>query len=343
MILAGRTSKQIDEVSKSLKESGSEISGASDQLNEISQKLSESTTESAAAIEETASSLEEFSSMVKQNADNAREANQLSQATRQAAEIGENEVKELMVSIVGIVNSSKKIEEIISVIDGIAFQTNLLALNAAVEAARAGEHGKGFAVVAEAVRSLAQRSAVAAKDISTLIKENVTKSDEGSKVASKNAAALKEIVTNVKKVSDLISEIASASQEQAQGVAQIAQAINEVDQATQNNAATSEGSAAASEELSAQAVGLGEIVNQLVKIVSGESDKSLHLQRSENHQKGKSYSHKMSQPPPAPKYKTRAPVGGNLKRNRGQEIIPFESDEPEETGPKAKQSNVSHF
>ncbi len=346
--LAARISKQLGEVSGSLGGAGQQVSAASEQLSTASQKLSESTTESAAAIEETASSLEEFSSMVKQNADHAREANRLSQAARQAAEIGETEVKELMSSIGSIVTSSKKIEEIISVIDGIAFQTNLLALNAAVEAARAGEHGKGFAVVAEAVRNLAQRSADAAKDISTLIKENVSKSDDGSKVAAKSATALKDIVTNVKKVSDLIAEIASASQEQAQGVEQIAKAINQVDQTTQSNAATSEESAAASEELSAQAISLGEMVIELVTIVNGGTggaNNQPHLSSKREYvaqQQNKIVNiHQRNKPQ---KYKAPLVTVKSKQNNRAEEVIPFEGDEPEETtGHKQKLNNVSNF
>lgn len=170
----------------------------------------------------------------------------------------------------GIASGSKKIEEIITVIDDIAFQTNLLALNAAVEAARAGEQGKGFAVVAEAVRNLAQRSASAAKDITTLIQDNVSQSENGAKVAGQSGTVLRDIVTSVKKVADLNSEISAASQEQSSGLEQISKAMNQLDQATQGNAASSEEVAASSEEMSAQAVMLADLASDLHTLIQGE-------------------------------------------------------------------------
>ena len=171
-----------------------------------------------------------------------------------------------------ISKSSKKIEEIINVIDDIAFQTNLLALNAAVEAARAGEQGKGFAVVAEAVRNLAQRSSAAAKDITVLIKESVEKIGHGSKIADQSGTVLKNIVGSVKKVSDLNNEIASASAEQSNGISQISKAMNELDNATQQNAASSEETAASSEEMSAQAIELQVLVEELSQVIDGSSN-----------------------------------------------------------------------
>jgi methyl-accepting chemotaxis protein len=168
-----------------------------------------------------------------------------------------------------ISDSSKKIEDIINVIDDIAFQTNLLALNAAVEAARAGEQGKGFAVVAEAVRALAQRSAVAAKDISSLIKENVSKSDQGAEIANASDKVFKSILESVRKVAELNSEIATGSQEQANGIQQISQAMSQLDQASQGNAASAEEVASSSEEMSAQARILVNLVMELQNIVSG--------------------------------------------------------------------------
>jgi methyl-accepting chemotaxis protein len=259
----------IGSIASSLDRSGDQVSSASRELAKTSENLSSAATESAASLEETAASIEELSSMVSRNAENAREANNLSQRSTQVAENGEQEISNLIVSMTDISDSSKKIEEITKVIDDIAFQTNLLALNAAVEAARAGEHGKGFAVVAEAVRALAQQSATAAKDIAALIKETVTKTGNGATVASKSGQVLKEIVTQARRVTTLVSEISAAANEQATGIEQIRKAVMELESTTQNNSATSEESAAASEQLSAQAAALKELVNELLKTVTG--------------------------------------------------------------------------
>jgi methyl-accepting chemotaxis protein len=212
--------------------------------------------------------------MVRLNSDNAAQAAALAQGSIKVATDGEAEVKSLIASITDIAQSSQKIEDIINVIDDIAFQTNLLALNAAVEAARAGEQGKGFAVVAEAVRNLAQRSATAAKEISGLIRENVSKIETGTKQADKSNVVLKEILTSVRKVSDISNEIASASQEQSTGLGQISKAMNELDQATQRNAATSEQVAASSDEMSQQAIALNLVVKDLNAIIYGHNNVS---------------------------------------------------------------------
>ena len=243
------------------------IRGASGQIssaaNEISQgntDLSQRTEEQAASLEETASSMEELTSTVKQNADNAREANQLSASARDQAEEGGKAVESAIVAMKEINNSSKKIEDIIGVIDEIAFQTNLLALNAAVEAARAGEQGKGFAVVASEVRSLAQRSAAAAKEIKSLIKDSVENVDEGTRLVDESGSMLGEIVGSVRKVSNIIAEIAASSSEQSQGIEQINQAITQLDEVTQQNAALVEEAAAASESMDEQARDMNEMV-----------------------------------------------------------------------------------
>ncbi len=271
IFIASRLAGTLTEVTRSIADSGTQVGSSSQQLSSASQQLSSGATEAASSLEETVSSLEELSSMVKLNADNAKEASSLSQTSRKSAEDGESEIKNLISAMKDISKSSKKIEEIINVIDDIAFQTNLLALNAAVEAARAGEQGKGFAVVAEAVRNLAHRSASAAKDITILIKDSVQQISHGTKIADQSGEVLKNIVSAVKRVSDLNNEIASASAEQSSGISQISKAMNELDQATQRNAASAEETAASSEEMSAQAVELQNLVARLGSVIEGQS------------------------------------------------------------------------
>ena len=274
LLAASRIVKSIKRISDSLGNSAEHTGSFSQQLSGASQQLSGEATDSAGALQESVASVEELSSMVKLNADNSREALKLSQSSQHAAEEGESEMRRLNEAMGDISTSSKKIEEIINVIDDIAFQTNLLALNAAVEAARAGEQGRGFAVVAEAVRSLAARSASAAKDITSLIKESVVKIDRGSKIADESSIALKNILGAVRKVSELNQQIASASQEQSTGITQISRAMNDLDQSTQRNAASAEEVAASAEQMSAQAMALQGEVQNLRALVDGRSDKS---------------------------------------------------------------------
>ena len=222
--------------------------------------LSHRTQEQASALEETASSMEEITSTVKQNADNAHQANQLAANARTQAEQGGAVVSKAVAAMADINHSSKKIADIISVIDGIAFQTNLLALNAAVEAARAGEQGRGFAVVADEVRKLAQRSAEAAKEIKTLIGDSVAKVEGGTRLVDETGQVLTEIVTAVKKVSDIVAEIAAASQEQSTGIEHVNKAVMQMDEMTQQNAALVEEAAAASEAVDAQAQSLRQLM-----------------------------------------------------------------------------------
>lgn len=235
-----------------------------------SQSLSSSTTQQASSLEETVATMEQLTSMVRLNTEHSKQAANLASATRDIAERGERDIKALIESIQSISADSKKIEEITGVIDDIAFQTNLLALNAAVEAARAGEQGKGFAVVADAVRSLAQRSAEAAKDIANLIGKSVEKIELGSHQAKQGGVVLTEIVTSVRKVADLNNEIANASDEQNQGISQIGKAMNQLDEVTQGNAAVSEEAAAAAEELSNESVNLKTSAASLELVVFGE-------------------------------------------------------------------------
>lgn len=229
------------------------INTAAKEIAQGNADLSRRTEDQAANLEKTAASMEELSATVKQNAENAKQANQLSIAASGVAVKGGSAVAEVVATMSAINTSSKKIEDIISVIDGIAFQTNILALNAAVEAARAGEQGRGFAVVAGEVRNLAQRSASAAKEIKELIADSVSKTTEGTKQVENAGNTMQEIVVSVKRVSDIIAEIAAASQEQSQGIAQVNDAIMMMDDVTQQNTALVEEAAAAAESLMEQA------------------------------------------------------------------------------------------
>ncbi|MRW83980.1 HAMP domain-containing protein [Pseudoduganella sp. FT26W] len=229
--------------------------------------LSSRTEQQAGSLEETASSMEELTSTVKQNDDNARQANTLAAIATEVAGKGGAVIANVVETMEEINTSSKKIAEIIGVIDGIAFQTNILALNAAVEAARAGEQGRGFAVVATEVRSLAHRSAAAAKEIKTLISDSVDKVDTGARLVDEAGQTMNEVVESVRRVSGVISEITAASREQSLGIEQINQAIIEMDGVTQQNAALVEQSAAAAEALQDQAATLSELVGKFVLAV----------------------------------------------------------------------------
>jgi methyl-accepting chemotaxis protein len=229
------------------------VNTASAEIAHGNQDLSSRTESQASALEQTAASMEELSSTVKQNADNARQANQLAQNASAVAARGGQSVTEVVSTMRGISDSSRKIADIISVIDGIAFQTNILALNAAVEAARAGEQGRGFAVVASEVRSLAGRSAEAAKEIKTLINDSVERIEKGSTIADEAGTTMQEVVQSIKRVTDIMGEISSASAEQSTGVAQVGEAVTQMDQATQQNAALVEEMAAAASSMQSQA------------------------------------------------------------------------------------------
>jgi methyl-accepting chemotaxis protein len=246
------------------------VSSASSEIATGNQDLSARTEQTAANLEETAASMEELTATVTQSADTARQANQLAANAAQAAERGGDVVGQVVSSMQHITESSRKIADIIGVIDGIAFQTNILALNAAVEAARAGEQGRGFAVVAGEVRALAQRSAAAATDIKGLIGDSVTKVDEGSQQVAEAGRTMDAIVQSVQRVSDLVAEITAASQEQSAGIDQVHQAITMMDQVTQQNAALVEEATAATGALKAQAGDLASAVS-VFRIEGGQS------------------------------------------------------------------------
>jgi methyl-accepting chemotaxis protein len=245
---------------KRVKVATSEVQQGAEEISKGNINLSQRTEEQASSLEETASSMEEMTSTVKQTADNAGQANQLAMAARQQAEKGGAVVGNAVAAMGGINAASKKIADIIGVIDEIAFQTNLLALNAAVEAARAGEQGRGFAVVATEVRNLAGRSATAAKEIKALIQDSVAKVDEGSKLVDESGRTLEEIVSAVKKVTDIVAEIAAASREQSTGIEQVNKAVMQMDQTTQQNAALVEEAAAASQAIVEQAQSLNGMI-----------------------------------------------------------------------------------
>ncbi len=277
--LAGRISRVVSQLS----EGADQVASASGQVSSASQSLAEGATEQAAGLQETSSSLEEMASMTKQNAANAQQANLLSSEARKSADTGAESMARMNGAIREIQKSSDETSKIIKVIDEIAFQTNLLALNAAVEAARAGEAGKGFAVVAEEVRNLAMRSAEAAKNTANMIQESVKNANNGVDIATEVGKVLDEIVQGIGKTTDLVSEIAAASQEQAQGIDQVNTAIAQMDKVTQQNAANAEESASASEQLSAQAETMNDMVNELAALVGGAARATTERARTAKH------------------------------------------------------------
>ena len=244
-----------------VRQNADSVATASAQIAQGNADLSQRTEEQASALEETAATMEQLGTTVRHNADNARQANQLARSATTVAEQGGQVVGEVVTTMQGISDSSRKIGDIIGVIDGIAFQTNILALNAAVEAARAGEQGRGFAVVAGEVRTLAQRSAEAAKEIKSLISRSVEQVEQGTELVSKAGKTMGDIVGSIQRVSDIVAEISSASAEQSSGVQQVGDAVGQMDRVTQQNAALVEESAAAAESLKSQA-------QQLVQAVS---------------------------------------------------------------------------
>ncbi|MBX9913648.1 MAG: methyl-accepting chemotaxis protein [Pseudomonadaceae bacterium] len=257
---SNETSQSLSNMLGQIRESADTIYTAASEIASGNADLSARTEQQASSLEETASSMEELTSTVKLNADNARQANSLAANASEVATTGGAVVQQVVQTMSSINESSRKISDIISVIDGIAFQTNILALNAAVEAARAGDQGRGFAVVAAEVRTLAQRSAAAAKEIKTLISDSVDKVDTGNALVAKAGVTMGEIVVAIKRVTDIMSEIAAASSEQSTGIEEVNGAVSQMDEMTQQNAALVEQAAAAAESLQDQASVLSQAV-----------------------------------------------------------------------------------
>jgi len=262
---------EISKVVGLVRSNAESVASASTQIAQGNMDLSSRTEEQASALQQTSATMEELGSTVRNNADNARQANQLAQSASDVAVRGGDVVGQVVQTMKGINDSSQRIADIIGTIDGIAFQTNILALNAAVEAARAGEQGRGFAVVAGEVRSLAQRSAEAAKEIKSLIGASVERVNQGSSLVNQAGQTMQEVVNSIRRVTDIVGEITAASSEQASGVAQVGQAVGQMDQAMQQNAALVEENAAAAESLKQQAQLLVQAVAAF-RLAAGEGE-----------------------------------------------------------------------
>jgi len=320
--------KILTESVKSLSEGTSQVVSASEQISSASVSLAEGASSQASSVEEVSATIEEATASNNQNAENSREANLLAQHSNDAAKVGNQRVQDLMGAMEKITDSSQKIAKIIKTIDEIAFQTNLLALNAAVEAARAGEHGLGFAVVAEEVKNLAERSAGAAKEITGIIEASIDQVKAGTEVANKTKESFTEILNGIKKTSDLIGEIAISAKEQAEGMNQIATAMGSVDQITQQNASASEETAAAAEELNAQALSMLDNVSELAMLAGYDMGKESRAPKTTK---------RLSAPAMAPKrlgMNTKKPMSKPsstaTSRRNNEEVFPLGEDDLKE-------------
>jgi methyl-accepting chemotaxis protein len=299
-----------------VQESARAVTSGAEEISRGNQSLSQRTEEQASSLEETASSMEEMTATVRQNADNAAQANQLAAAARLQAEKGGAVVAEAVTAMQGIDAASNRIADIIGVIDEIAFQTNLLALNAAVEAARAGEQGRGFAVVASEVRNLASRSAGAAKEIKALIQDSVSRVAQGCRLVDQSGATLTEIVASVKKVTDIVSEIAAASAEQSSGIEQVNRAVTSMDEVTQQNAALVEQAAAAAGSLLDQSRQLDRIMAKYRVIDEEAPDWAGDVERREHE------AWKAVEAPPRPAARERRSTSRPWSKRAGAAAVP---------------------
>jgi len=319
--------KIVTESIKSLSEGTNQVVSASEQISSASVSLAEGASSQASSVEQVSATIEQATASNNQNAENSREANLLAQHSNDAAKVGNQRVVELMGAMEQITASSQKISRIIKTIDEIAFQTNLLALNAAVEAARAGEHGLGFAVVAEEVKNLAERSAGAAKEITGIIEASIDQVKAGTEVANKTKESFTEILNGIKKTSDLIGEIAISAKEQAEGMNQIATAMGSVDQITQQNASASEETAAAAEELNAQALSMLDNVSELALLAGFDMGKENRAPKTTK---------RLSAPVMAPKRlgmsakKPMSKPSSTTSRRNNEEVFPLGEDDLKE-------------
>ncbi|MEN8258510.1 MAG: methyl-accepting chemotaxis protein [Thermodesulfobacteriota bacterium] len=326
--------KRLYGVIDQLEGTSNNVARASGEINSSSQSVASGASEQAAALEETSSSMEETSAMIKANADNSLQANNLMTETTQITERAKESMSELISSMGDISKASEETSKIIKTIDEIAFQTNLLALNAAVEAARAGEAGAGFAVVADEVRNLAMRATEAAKNTAGLIEDTISKVKKGEAIAESSNETFNEVAESNSKVNSLVSEISTASTEQAQGVEQIRLTISEMESVTQTNAASAEESAASSEELEMQAQLLEGIVATVNDILTGSQTTSQSLAADRQAPEMAFHpapltSHKALAPPPAPKTAP-GPAPRPLPKTKAEETIPFDDEEFED-------------
>jgi len=319
IIVVLRTTRTLTHIADTLAGGSEQTSSAAGQVSSSSQNLAQGASEQAASLEETTAALAEMSAMTKKNAETAQQATGLSGEAQRAASKGNEAMGRMSAAIGDIEKAASQTAKIIKVIDEIAFQTNLLALNAAVEAARAGEAGKGFAVVAEEVRNLAQRSADAAKNTSTLIEGSVNSAKHGVEIAGDVGKTLEEINTHATKVNALIAEIAAASKEQSQGIEQVNVAVGQMDQVTQSNAAAAEESASASEELASQAGAVANVVSELLTMVNGAAAVRSTGQRREATNKAATHANKVSARRSATTAKASATPKGTM--------IPLDADE----------------